>query len=219
MSLLDKFRAAKGLAATATCAAVAAPVKNSVAPNVVSTVASTSIIGDISVQKVAVISVGLLAAVYVVPKVFRRFFPKKKQHPSQLPQPQQADELKTAGLELESWDALPKANHVALFYTTWCGYSRKILPVWEQAIKLQSDISRCVRVNGDTFKEAATTYKIPGYPSIIALDENNDLIESYAGPRTVEGLQVFMTKHLSDGGNDINSDDGSDSGSSDSENE
>ncbi len=210
MSLLDKFRAAK--AGVAACSVASSPLHNSVAPSVAT--ATTAVASaDINVQKIALISVGVLAAVYIVPKLIRRF---SKKRPDEAPAtaPAQPNVGTTAGLELESWSALSKTNHVALFYTTWCGFSRKMLPIWESAVAAsQPNITQqCVRVNGDVFKESLGKYNVPGFPHVVALDSDHELIEAFNGPRTKEALQVFLTKHLGDGDGDA-SDSDSDSDS------
>ena len=106
--------------------------------------------------------------------------------------------------ENEPTDGGPTA--LFLFYATWCPYSKKVLPVWEE-LKEKYDrkvINRYSVVfkefDGDKqekeIDEISKRFKkkIDGYPTIILVKEN-EVIEFDANP-TQENLEEFLQRTL-----------------------
>ena len=93
-----------------------------------------------------------------------------------------------------------------LFYATWCPYTKKVLPIWEQ-LKEKYDRKVINRYSG-VFKEydgdkqekeideisKRFKKKIDGYPTIILVKEN-EVIEFDANP-TQENLEEFLQRTL-----------------------
>lgn len=87
------------------------------------------------------------------------------------------------------------------FYTDWCGFSKKAMPVWEE---LEEKLRASpvfgttkvtpVRVNAEKERALATLYEIEGYPTI-KLETSSALID-YTGKRTVADLLAFLRETL-----------------------
>jgi thiol-disulfide isomerase/thioredoxin len=87
------------------------------------------------------------------------------------------------------------------FYTDWCGFSKKAMPVWEE---LETKLSqspvfgttrvKAVRVNAETDKKTATLYEIEGYPTIKL--ETSSSLTDYTGKRTVPAILDFLRETL-----------------------
>jgi thiol-disulfide isomerase/thioredoxin len=84
-------------------------------------------------------------------------------------------------------------NKVVLYYATWCGWSKKFLPVWEDfkkqntnknvtldAIECDDDNDKCARLSG--------------FPTVIFHKANGEDVE-FDGKRTVENLITFVNKN------------------------
>lgn len=89
-------------------------------------------------------------------------------------------------------------NEIILYYATWCGYSRMILPEWEKFEKYAKDNLKNIKVSsfkcegGD--EKTCVDKGIQGYPTIILIKSNGDKIQ-YDGERTVKGLIDFCSKY------------------------
>jgi protein disulfide-isomerase A1 len=77
-----------------------------------------------------------------------------------------------------------------LFYTEWCGWSQRFLPVWEQ-LENSNLWCKLVKINCETNKELCAN--VPGYPYIV-LEKNGQKIE-YNGDRTYDDLVKFISKN------------------------
>ncbi len=69
------------------------------------------------------------------------------------------------------------------FYTTWCGYCSKfdgnVLHDWTVK-KLAKDFI-CVKVNAEENKSLASRYQVTGFPTVIFLDKNADIMDRRSG--------------------------------------
>ncbi len=78
------------------------------------------------------------------------------------------------------------------FNTSWCGYSRKFQPVWEQfcdTVKnnnIETFDIKCDDETNDANQELCKKYNIRAYPTVIIV-RNTDFT-TYDGPRTVDDL-------------------------------
>lgn len=87
-------------------------------------------------------------------------------------------------------------NHKTKIYnfnTSWCGYSLKFQPIWNQFYEQVNnpdieiiDVKCDIQENQNFCKK----YEIPGYPSILKETSSGEIIH-YKGPRTVESLVNF----------------------------
>jgi thioredoxin domain-containing protein 5 len=80
------------------------------------------------------------------------------------------------------------------FNTSWCGYSVRFQPIWDQFSNQVNDPSvevLDVKCDSDENAELCKKYDVPGYPSVLKVNPSGEVI-NYNGPRTVEGLLDFI---------------------------
>ena len=67
-----------------------------------------------------------------------------------------------------------KAKFVALFYASWCPFSRKFLPIYEKCTA--NNPNPCIRVMIDDKEDLCEKYSIQFYPTVL-LFENGKVIK------------------------------------------
>ncbi len=77
-----------------------------------------------------------------------------------------------------------------LYYTNWCGWSKKFLPTWA---KLEKSVKNVKFEAIDCEKNKGMCDKIPGYPFLI-LEKNGKKI-TYNGDRSYADVTKFLNKN------------------------
>ncbi len=81
-----------------------------------------------------------------------------------------------------------------LYYTNWCGWSKKFLPVWEELEKKAANGELSVKLQKiDCEKDKEMCQGIPGFPYIV-LEKNTRKID-YKGNRQIDDVLTFLSKH------------------------
>lgn len=92
-----------------------------------------------------------------------------------------------------------------ILYCYWkdCGYCKQFNPVWSEfyseeggnsniniiKVEKDDDYNNHMEMSGpDVMKK----YDVQGYPSIFLLDADNNKIDDYKGPRTLDGLKGLL---------------------------
>lgn len=84
-----------------------------------------------------------------------------------------------------------KKPTIALFYTTWCGFSQQFLPIWEEfTMKMKNKNVNVVKIDADQYREFSKSMGIDGYPTVKYI--NGDNIYTFNDNRTVENLEKFI---------------------------
>ncbi|XP_038156551.1 protein disulfide-isomerase TMX3-like isoform X1 [Cyprinodon tularosa] len=81
------------------------------------------------------------------------------------------------------------------FYAPWCGYCKKLEPVWlEVGAELKSSRSpvRVGKMDATAYSGMASEFGVRGYPTIKVL--KGDLAYSYKGPRTKDDIVEFANR-------------------------
>ncbi|XP_040921511.1 protein disulfide-isomerase TMX3-like isoform X3 [Toxotes jaculatrix] len=81
------------------------------------------------------------------------------------------------------------------FYAPWCGYCKKLEPVWhEVGIELKSSGSpvRVGKMDATAYSGMASEFGVRGYPTIKLL--KGDLAYNYKGPRTKDDIVEFANR-------------------------
>ncbi len=73
-----------------------------------------------------------------------------------------------------------------LYYTNWCGWSQKFLPVWDQLQKILK--IKMEKIDCEQNKELCQG--VPGYPYIV-LERGNEKVV-YNGNRTAKDIEMFI---------------------------
>jgi thiol-disulfide isomerase/thioredoxin len=88
----------------------------------------------------------------------------------------------------ESFDDISN-NKLVLYYTSWCGWSQKFLPIWNDFKQKYPEIITETIECSDNQK----CTNIKGYPTIIYYINGSPLL--YTGNRTVDDLYQFVQKN------------------------
>jgi len=87
------------------------------------------------------------------------------------------------------------SKELLLVHMNGCGHCDDLMPKWKQFVaQNKSGIkTRAVEMSKD--KSLVKKYKIQGYPTILLLDKNGKKLDTYDGPRTVDGLLDYCNKN------------------------
>jgi hypothetical protein len=89
-------------------------------------------------------------------------------------------------IQNENFGSTKKNPTLKLYFTNWCGWSQKFLPVWKQLEgKLPVKMEKI-----DCEKNPEQCQGVAGFPFIVLERENNRL--PYNGNRTVQDIQRFV---------------------------
>ena len=84
-----------------------------------------------------------------------------------------------------------------LYYAPWCGYSRAMLPSWNNLITLITQENypiELISVNCEKNKQQCEAAKINGFPAVILIKSNGDHVQ-YQGDRSTQSLMNFISKN------------------------
>jgi thiol-disulfide isomerase/thioredoxin len=95
----------------------------------------------------------------------------------------------------------PNEARIYMFYTDWCGHSKKAIPQWEKlekSLKTSSYYGKshveAVGVNCETDVEKCTLYGINAYPTVIV--ETQDGITDFNKQVTTSNLKTLLRQVL-----------------------
>jgi hypothetical protein len=77
-----------------------------------------------------------------------------------------------------------------LYYTNWCGWSQRFLPVWDELSKKATIKMEKI----DCEKNKDSCQGIPGFPYLVLEKEKNEKV-TYKGDRTIDDLLQFLEKN------------------------
>lgn len=85
-------------------------------------------------------------------------------------------------------------NALVLFYAPWCKHCKNLMPAFKEASeRLKSaGVTLSARINGDKFKNVADSYKVDGFPTLIAFKKTVPYV--YRGDQTSDDIVDFATK-------------------------
>lgn len=96
-------------------------------------------------------------------------------------------------IENEPKESTPQ---LVLFFTTWCGYSRRFMPVWDELKKEMNGSNvniNIVEVDCEKDKQKCIKYNIRGYPSVKLFVDDQEI--EYNGSRNVESIKKFILQY------------------------
>ena len=85
-------------------------------------------------------------------------------------------------------------NKLILYYASWCGWSQKFLPVWDDFKKQHPDVS----TDMIECTNNSSCGNIKGYPTIIYYKNGNPII--YTGDRSINDLYSFVQNQINNNG-------------------
>jgi thiol-disulfide isomerase/thioredoxin len=81
-----------------------------------------------------------------------------------------------------------------MFGVDWCGYCKKAKPIFDQLKATGTNGVDLVYVDAEKEKAKTAGFEISGYPTFYLAKGSQKI--KYDGPRTVDGFQQFLQKHL-----------------------
>ena len=84
-----------------------------------------------------------------------------------------------------------------LYYAPWCGYSRAMLPSWNNLITLVTQEKypvELISVNCEESKQQCEAAKINGFPTVILIKSDGEHVQ-YQGDRSTQSLMNFIIKN------------------------
>uniref|UniRef100_A0A7N8XF27 protein disulfide-isomerase n=1 Tax=Mastacembelus armatus TaxID=205130 RepID=A0A7N8XF27_9TELE len=81
------------------------------------------------------------------------------------------------------------------FYAPWCGYCKKLEPVWQEVgaeLKRSGSPVRVGKMDATAYSGMASEFGVRGYPTIKLL--KGDLAYNYKGPRTKDDIVEFANR-------------------------
>lgn len=82
------------------------------------------------------------------------------------------------------------------FYAPWCGWSKRLLPVWaqlEQTYASNPSVS-VEKVDCDQNPQEALKNQVEGFPTIILFKSNGQVVK-YRGDRSLDDLKRFISQN------------------------
>lgn len=87
-------------------------------------------------------------------------------------------------------------SKIVLYYTDWCGYSKRFQPVWESLVQYAKDNKlsnlEIEKVDCVANKERCDKATIQGYPTVILEKDGKNIELDGKYPRTLDGLIKFL---------------------------
>ena len=169
------------------------------------------------------IGIASIYAIWKIKKVLKGMFSRTDdsapiQQPPQ-PAPMDPGDVHSINISTQAeWDTFrdkmrngSSASTVGvLFYAKWCGHSQRMLPAWEAAVGNLGDEQKgqCLRVDEDQLSKLVEEYKIPGFPALMILGADGNVLQTYAGNRSTDDVHKFLKEYVVVG--DIDDGDGDD---------
>jgi thioredoxin-like negative regulator of GroEL len=107
--------------------------------------------------------------------------------------------LMVVGSTFESLVLRDDCDVMLLVYAPWCGFSRKVLPLWSQFAHDASAAQglKIAKMDGTRNIIATNDFKWSSYPTILYFRRGESVPAVFEGNRTVENFKAFAQNHSS----------------------
>lgn len=98
---------------------------------------------------------------------------------------------------LSDFDNISKTPKFVNFNTTWCYWSKKLVPTWTRLVdEMQGKDIEILDIKCDLEqnKDLCERYQVDGYPSIKLIQGNK--IYTYDGDRSLENMKAFIDEYV-----------------------
>ena len=87
-------------------------------------------------------------------------------------------------------------SKLVLFYWKDCGHCKAMMPEWKKSESQNKTGIKLMKVEKDATDSLGKTlnskHDISGYPTILLLDDNNEMLEKYEGERKASSILSFL---------------------------
>eukprot|EP00811_Abedinium_folium_P035801 NODE_8565_length_1485_cov_17.821060.p1 GENE.NODE_8565_length_1485_cov_17.821060~~NODE_8565_length_1485_cov_17.821060.p1 ORF type:complete len:390 (-),score=55.30 NODE_8565_length_1485_cov_17.821060:207-1376(-) len=110
-----------------------------------------------------------------------------------IPESQDGDSIDVVGMSFSDIVLRPSQDVFLLVYAPWCGFSKKLLPVWEALARSCSKAPNLVvaKMDGDRNRLPTEDFSWTAYPAVFFVQAGTRLPMVYHGPRTVSSFMKF----------------------------
>ncbi len=77
------------------------------------------------------------------------------------------------------------------FYADWCGPCQMMAPILEEIEKEHPEVE-FVKINIDDQQEMAEKYEVMSIPTLIFLDDNEEIIETFVGMKSKQDIEKAL---------------------------
>lgn len=93
-------------------------------------------------------------------------------------------------------EGLDEQKTLVLNHMTGCGHCEKLMPEWNKCKEQNPTNIKMIDVEVNEDPSHAEKYKIQGFPTILLLDSSDNNIDTYDGPRTLDGLLAYLESKM-----------------------
>ena len=77
------------------------------------------------------------------------------------------------------------------FYADWCGPCQMMAPILEEIEKEHPEVE-FVKINIDDQQEMAEKYEVMSIPTLVFLDENDEIVETFVGMKSKQDIEKAL---------------------------
>jgi len=77
------------------------------------------------------------------------------------------------------------------FYADWCGPCQMMAPILEEIEKEHPEVE-FVKINIDDQQEMAEKYEVMSIPTLVFLDDNEEIIETFVGMKSKQDIEKAL---------------------------
>lgn len=77
------------------------------------------------------------------------------------------------------------------FYADWCGPCQMMAPILEEIEKEHPEVE-FVKINIDDQQEMAEKYEVMSIPTLVFLDENDEIVETFVGMKSKQDIEKML---------------------------
>lgn len=94
---------------------------------------------------------------------------------------------------LENMENGNDSKKIVYYYMNGCGHCEKFSPIWDAFVSSYTgSLTLSKKEQGQMTQDENDKYKIQGFPTVLAIDENGQKTDEFNGERSKEGLDIFV---------------------------
>ena len=108
-----------------------------------------------------------------------------------------ADNMAALNIDRNRFEQLVNSDKPVLvdFWAPWCGYCRRIAPVYDKIAQQYADVLEVVKINIDDEEALADSYGIEIIPSLVLI-KNGKMVSSIVNPPSKAAIDSFIAENM-----------------------